>query len=136
LEANGYNFYADIGAATTAFVWFQTGQITGRFAWADSWQTQVWLNSFFQIQLLTLFANSLSVPFTLAGVSLIQQTCQTVINAGLAFGAFAPNTLTAGQIAEVNAAAGANIAGTLQTQGYYLQVNLPSQVVQAARGPW
>ena len=136
LLANGYCFYGAYGAAQANFIWFQNGQITGPFAWADSWQTQVWLNSFFQQQLLTLFANSLSVPFTAAGVGLIQQTCQTVIQQGLAFGAFAPNTLTPGQIAEVNADAGLQIAGTLQSQGYYLLVQLPSQTVQAARGPW
>lgn len=136
LIANGYNFYGAYGAANGNFIWFQIGQITGPFEWADSFETQIWLNSFFQIQLLTLFQNSLSVPFTIAGISLIQQACQTVINAGLAFGAFAPNTLDAGQIAEVNAQAGANIAGTLQSQGYYLQINLPPQTVQAARGPW
>ena len=136
LLANGYNFYGAYGAANANFIWFQTGQVTGEFAWADSWETQVWLNTFFQVQLLALFQNALSVPFTTAGISLIQATCQTVIQAGLAFGAFAPNTLTPGQIAAVNSDAGANIAGTLQAQGYYLQVNLPSQVVQAARGPW
>jgi Protein of unknown function (DUF3383) len=136
LLANGYCFYGAYGAANAGFVWFQNGQITGPFLWADSWQTQVWLNTFFQTQLLTLFQNSLSVPFTTAGISLIQQTCQTVIQAGLAFGAFAPNTLTPGQIAAVNAAAGANIAPALQSQGYYLQVTLPPQTVQVARGPW
>ena len=136
LIANGYCFYGAYGSANANYIWFQNGQITGPFTWADSYQTQIWLNSFFQAQLLTLFQNSLSVPFTIAGIGLIQQTCQTVIQAGLLFGAFAPNTLTAGQIADVNAAAGGNIAGSLQSQGYYLQVNLPSQIVQAARGPW
>ena len=86
--------------------------------------------------MLTLFQNSLSVPFTVDGISLIQQTCQTVIQQALTFGAFAPNTLTPGQIAEVNNAAGGNIAQALQNNGYYLQVLLPSQVIQAARGPW
>jgi hypothetical protein len=136
LLANGYNFYGAYGAANEGFIWFQTGQITGPFAWADSFQTQVWLNTFFQVTLLTLFQNSLSVPFTAAGIGLIQQACQTVIQQGLAFGAFAPNTLTPAQIAEVNNAAGASIAGTLQSQGWYLQVVLPPQTVQAARGPW
>lgn len=136
LAANGYCFYGAYASATSSFVWFQNGQITGPFLWADSFQTQIWLNTFFQAQLLSLFQNSLSVPFTVAGVGLIQQTCQTVIQAGLVFGAFAPNTLTPGQIAQVNAQAGANIATSLQAQGYYLQVNLPSQTVQAARGPW
>jgi hypothetical protein len=136
LNANGYNYYGAVGAANAPFVWFQTGQITGPYAWADSYQTQIWLNNLFQITLLTLFQNSLSVPFTAAGVALIQQTLQSVIQQGLSFGAFAPNTLTSAQIAQVNAAANANVAGALQSQGYYLQVLLPNQTVQAARGPW
>lgn len=136
LLANGYNFYGAYGQATSTFVWFQNGQITGPFTWADSYETQIWLNSFFQNVLLTLFANTLSVPFTPAGASLIQQAMQTVIQQALAFGAFAPNTLTAAQIAEVNADAGMNIASALQSLGYYLLIEIPPQTVQAARGPW
>lgn len=136
LLANGYNFYGAYGSATQTFVWEYNGSVTGLFAWIDSFETQIWMNTFFQAQFLTLFANSLSVPFTAAGINLIQQTAQAVIQPALAFGAFAPNTLTASQIAQVNAQAGANISGPLQSQGYYLQVNLPAQTVQAARGPW
>lgn len=136
LLANGYCFYGAYGSANAPYIWLQNGQITGPFAWADSYQTQIWLNSFFQTALLTLFETALSVPFTVAGIALIEQTLQTVIAQADSFGAFAPNTLTSGQIAEVNNAAGASIAGALQSNGYYLQINLPSQVVQAARGPW
>ena len=136
LSGNGYNYYGAFGSATTTFIWDYPAQITGPYAWADSFETQVWMNTFFQAQLLNLFNSSLSVPFSPVGIGLIQQTCQTVIQQALAFGAFAPNILTPGQIAQVNAAAGANIATALQTQGYYLQVNLPSQTVQVARGPW
>ena len=136
LSGNGYNYYGAYGSATTSFIWDYPGQITGPYLWADSFETQVWLNSFFQAQLLNLFNSALSVPFSPIGIGLIQQTCQTVIQQALAFGALAPNTLTAGQIAQVNAQAGANIATALQTQGYYLQVNLPSQTIQVARGPW
>ncbi len=136
LLANGYCFYGAYGAANASYIWFQNGQITGPFAWADSFQTQVWLNNLFQTTFLTLFQNSLSVPFTAAGIALLQQAAQSVIQQGLAFGAFAPNTLTASQIAQVNAQAGADIAAALQSQGWYLQINLPSQTVQAARGPW
>ncbi|MGH6878756.1 MAG: DUF3383 family protein, partial [Rhizomicrobium sp.] len=136
LLANGYCFYGAYGVANANSVRFENGQITGRFAWADSFQTQVWLNLYFAQQLVALFQNSLSVPFTAAGISLIQQAMQVVIQAGLAFGAFAPNTLTAAQIAEVNADAGLSIAGSLQSQGYYLLIELPSQTIQAERGPW
>lgn len=136
LTANGYCFYGAYASAQSSFIWFQNGQISGAFEWADTYQTQIWMNTFFQQALLTLFQNALSVPFTQAGITLIQQTLQTVINAALSFGAFAPNVLTAGQIAEVNAQAGASIATVLQAQGWYLQITLPSQTVQAARGPW
>ena len=136
LLANGYNFYGAYGSASSNFVWNYPGSITGPYLWADSFDTQVWLNTYFQAQLLNLFQNSLSVPFTQAGVSLIQQTCQTVIQAGLLFGAFAPNVLTAAQIAQVNAQAGAVISNSLQANGYYLQVNVPGQTIQAVRGPW
>ena len=57
------------------------------------------------------------------------------INAGLNFGAFAPGTISSAQAAAVNAAAGADIAQTLQTQGWYLQVVPASSTVRAARGP-
>lgn len=136
LLANGYNFYGAYGAANEGFIWLQEGTITGPFEWADSYENQIWLNSFFQQQLLALLQNTLSVPFSNAGAALITAACNTVIQAGLAFRAFGPDNLSPAQIAEVNNAAGANIATTLQQQGYYLQVNLPPATVRAARGPW
>jgi Protein of unknown function (DUF3383) len=136
LQSNGYNFYGAYGSATSTFVWNYPGTVTGPYAWGDTFQIQIWLNTFFQAQFLTLFQNLLSVPFAQVGISLIQQTAQTVIQQGLLFGAFAPNTLTPGQIAQVNAQAGFNIATALQAQGYYFLAQLPSQGVQANRGPW
>ena len=43
-------------------------------------------------------------------------------------------TLSSAQIAEVNIAAGASVAGDIQTQGYYLQILDPGATVRAARG--
>ena len=136
LLANGYCFYGDYASAGTQFLFFQNGQITGPYLWADLYESQIWLNSQFQLALLTMQQNALSVPFTQAGAGLINGAMQSVISQGLAFGAFAPNTLNASQIADVNEAAGTNIADTLQAQGYYTQINIPNQTVQSARGPW
>ena len=36
----------------------------------------------------------------------------------------------------MNTAAGVSISGTLQTQGYYLQVLQQSSAVRTNRGPW
>ena len=136
LLGNGYNFYGAYGAANQNFIWFQTGSVTGPFKWFDSYQNQIWLNSQFQIQLLALAANSPSIPFSTAGVALIAGACQSVIQAGLNFRAFGPAALSATQIAEVNNAAGLNIASTLQSQGWYLLISVPGATVRAARGPW
>jgi hypothetical protein len=136
LLANGYNFYGAYGAANANFVWNQNGSITGPFEWADSYENQIWFNTSAQTALLNLLANTLSIPFNQAGVDLITGAMQTVIQAGLNFRMFGPDTLDASEILEVNNLAGANIAGALQTQGYYLQVLIPSATVRAGRGPW
>lgn len=133
-RGNGYNFYGAYAQANSSFTWYQRGFVTGDFLWLDSYINQIWLNSSFQTALLVLMQNARSIPYNAAGNSLIQAALADPIAAGLNFGAYAPGTISAAQIAEVNADAGANIASTLQTQGYYLQVLNASSTVQAARG--
>lgn len=132
-RGNGYNFYGAYASANENFTWFQRGFITGPFSWLDSFINQVWLNSQFQLALLTLQANALSIPYTTGGEGLIEQALADPIAAGLNFGAFAPGAISSSQISDVNAAAGANVAGTLQTQGWYLQVKAASSASRAAR---
>lgn len=136
LLGNFYNFYGAYGAANQNFIWEQTGQCSGPFEWFDSYVNQIWLNNLCQNALLTMLGTVLSIPFNHAGASLIYQTLATPIAAGLSFGAFAPGTISAAQVAAVNAAAGANVAGALQTQGYYLQVLQQSSAIRGTRGPW
>jgi len=131
LLANGYNFGGAYGAANQNFTWFQNGQCTGPFAWFDSYINQIWLNNSFQLALLELLQNSLSIPYNAAGNALIAAALADPIQAGLNFGAFAPGTISAAEIAEVNNQAGANVAGTLQTQGWFLQI-LPATAQQRA----
>lgn len=133
---NGYNYYGAVGAANASFQWFQRGTVTGRFRWFDSFLNQVWWNSLLQASLLTFLGAMRSIPFNAAGAGLIDQALADPIQTGLSFGAAAPGTISSAQIAEVNAEAGADIAGTLQTQGYYLQVLQQSSAVRASRGPW
>jgi hypothetical protein len=139
---NGYNYYAAVGAANANFLWFQRGTITGPFIWLDSYINQIVMNSSFQVAMLSFLGTTPSIPFNQAGAALIEQVLAPVIQqfgppgplGG--FGAFAPGIISASQIAEVNAAAGASIATSLQTQGYYLQVLQQSSAVRANRGPW
>jgi hypothetical protein len=133
LLANLYNFYGAYAAANNGFVWFQNGQCTGPFAWFDSFVNQVWFNNACQLALLLLERNSKSIPYNAAGRNLIESALADPIQAGLNFGAFGPGDISAAQVAEVNTAAGADVAGTLQTQGYYLQVLAASAATRAAR---
>lgn len=134
LLANGYNFYGAYGAANQNYVWFQNGSCTGPFLWFDSYINQIWLNNQLQLALLNLLENINSIPYNSAGNSLIQQAIAPVIAAGLNFGAFAPGSISTAEQAEVNQQAGANIANTLQTQGWYFQILAASSAVRAARG--
>ena len=134
-RGNGYNFYGAYGAANAGFTWFQRGFVTGPFLWLDAYINQIWLNNALQLALLRLFETVRSIPFTTAGNTLIENAIADVINAGLNFGIFAPGVLSQSQKAQVNQAAGANIADTIQTQGYYVQVVASSAAVRSARGP-
>jgi len=132
-RGNGYNFYGAYGNANANFTWFQRGFVTGPFKWLDSYINQIWLNNALQNALLVLQQNSLSIPYSNDGNALIESALADPIQAGLNFGAFGPGNLSSTQIAQVNASAGAKIASTLQTQGYYLQILPATAQTRAGR---
>lgn len=120
---NGYNYYGAVATANEAFTFYQRGTVSGPWKWLDSYVNQIWLNSQFQLALLLFMQQVNSFPYNTAGYALIEAACADVIAAGLNFGAFVPGvTLSDAQIAEINTAAGADIAGILSSQGYYLQI--------------
>ena len=135
LEANGYNYYGAVGTANAQFRFYNPGKISGTFTWLDSYINQIWLNNQFQLALMELLTNTKSIPYSAAGYSLIEAALLSPINAGLNFGAFrAGVSLSNQQIAEVNNAAGLNIAPTLQNQGWYLQILSATAQTRSQRG--
>lgn len=135
LIANGYNFYGNYATANDQFTFLYPGSVSGPFKWMDSFVNQIWLNNAFQLALMNLLVQAKSIPYNSAGRALIEAGLADPINAGLNFGAFrAGVTLSASQIAAVNAAAGQKISDTLAARGWYLQVLDASPTVRAARG--
>lgn len=135
LLANGYNFYGAYGTANQNFIWFWNGSISGPFEWLDSYINQIWLNSQFQLDLMELIQNINSIPYNAAGSALIASALQGTIQQALTFGAIRSGvTLSSSQVLEVNNAAGANIATTLQNRGWYLLVGQATPTIRAARG--
>jgi hypothetical protein len=134
LMSNGYNFYGAYATANDQFIFFYPGSISGPFKWIDAYVGQIWLNNALQLALMELLTQVKSIPYTPAGYGLIAAAMQDPITAAVNFGLISPNvTLSAAQIAEVNNQAGTNVANTLQSQGWYLQIQPASAQTRGAR---
>lgn len=123
LIANGYNAYAAVATANQNFQFMYPGSVSGPYLWLQDYINQIWLNNALQLALITLLTSVKSVPYNSRGYALIRAACMDPINQAVNFGAIQPGvTLSALQIAEVNAAAGTKIDTTLSAQGWYLQI--------------
>jgi hypothetical protein len=135
LLANFYNFYGAYATANQNFQLFQNGQVSGGFLWLDSFVNQIWLNAQLQLALLTYLAGITSVPYNQIGFAGIENAMLTTINQGLDFGAYRSGVvLSSAQINQINTQAGAPVAGTVSTRGWYLQIRDPGPSVRVIRG--
>ena len=135
LLANFYNFYGNYATATQQYQFLQNGQMSGPWTWLDPYVNQIYFNAAFQSALLALLAVVKSIPYNSYGYNLIRTTLAPIITQMGNFGAWqAGVTLSGSQIAAVNAAAGLNIATTLQNVGWFLRVADPGPTVRGTRG--
>lgn len=135
LLANGYSFYGSYATANDQFNFFYNGQMAGKWKWLDTFVDQVYLNSQFQLALMSLLVSVKSIPYNQDGYSLIRAAMIDPINEGLNFGSIRTGvTLSASQKAQVNSAAGRDVAGDIENQGYYLQILDPGAQVRGNRG--
>ena len=135
LEANGYNAYVTSASGSNQWNFLYPGSVSGPFKTLQRYWNQIWLNSGLQVSLMDLLTTVKALPYVPAGYAQIKAACMGPINQAINFGMIqAGVTLSPAQIAEVNTAAGANIAPTLQTRGWYLQVLDPGAVVRGGSG--
>ena len=136
LLGNGYNCYASFATANAQFTQNQPGQISGVFAWADTYINQIYLNASFQLAIMTLLANTPAVPYVTRGYNLIRGCLLTPIKAALNFGSIVSGvTLSGSQSAALNSATGdPNATATIQNTGWYLQILDPGSIVRGNRG--
>jgi hypothetical protein len=134
LDANGYNYYGAYATANQGFVFFNKGQISGEFDWANTYCEQIWLNNEFQLALMEFLTAVNSVPYNAAGYAMIEAACLDVITQALNNGVIRLGvTLSSNEVLEINNTAGANVAPTVQSQGWYFQVQDATPQVRAAR---
>lgn len=134
LEANGCNYYGAVSNAANAWNYYFPGSVTGPFKWADSYVNQIWLNQSLQTAIVTMLVSVNSVPYAQPGYDLVSAACNDPIQAAVTNGVIVGGvTLSALQIAEVNAAAGFPIDAILSTRGWYLIVGPATPAQRAAR---
>lgn len=135
LLANGYSFYGKYATANDQFNFFYNGQMSGKWKWLDTFVDQVYLNSQFQLALMSLLTSIGSVPYNAQGYGLIRAAMLDPINAALNFGAIrAGVVMSAQQKAIVNQAAGLDVSTIIEQQGYFLQILDPGAQVRGNRG--
>ncbi len=146
LLANGYSCYGAFASRNQGFTFFSNGNMPGTFPWADQYIDQIWLNAQFQLTLLNLYTTVNDIPYdptgygmirsaliglpTANGTAIIDGPVNNALNNGVIQ---AGVTLSATQAAAVNQAAGVNCAGTIQNNGYYLQILDPGAAARNAR---
>ena len=140
LLANGYNFYGSVSTANQGFVFLYSGQMFGPFVSIVRYINQIYLNSQFQLALMTLVTSIGSIGYNAAYFDLIRNALtgspnvpqSGPISQALNFGTIRTGvTLSAAQISELNQAAGVNAASVVQTSGYYLQILDPGAPARA-----
>lgn len=135
LEENGYNFVGSYATANDGFVFFYPGQISGDFEWIDSWVGQVWMNNALQLALMTLLTSVGQIPYNADGYGLIEAAMSDPVENALNFGAIrAGVSLSNLQRAEINNAAGGDVASVVEKRGWYIKVADASPQVRASRG--
>lgn len=135
LLANGYSFYGTYATANDEFTWLYNGQVSGDFAFIDSYINQIWMNNAFQLSLMALLRDVGQIPYNDDGYEMLGAGIQSDITNALDFGAIrAGVALTESQKAQANAIAGLDITDTLFNRGWYLSVVDPGGAVRAARG--
>ena len=134
LLTNGYSFYGAYATANEEFNFLYNGQMPGKWKWIDTFVNQVYLNAQFQLALLTFMTSIGAIPYNQYGYGLVRAAMMDPINSALNSGIIrAGVTLSSAQAALVNNAAGKSVSGTIQNQGYYLQILDPGAQARSNR---
>ena len=136
LIANGYNFYGAYATANQTFTMLQPGQISGDFAWIDTYVNQIWLMNNLQLTWVDLLTATNSIPFNDEGASLIRAAAvDGPIADALDFGAIRTGvTLSSTQRLAINNGAGVSTAAnSVVNDGYYLLIPTSTAAMRSAR---
>ena len=135
LLGNGYNFYGNYATASNLFKLFQNGQISGNAKWIDTYYGQVFIKDGLQNAWLNAMMQNNTIPYNESGYGILRAAAMDTINTSVNAGFIRQGvSLSESQKATVEAQAGLDISGALETQGWYLQILDPTTIVRQERG--
>lgn len=135
LIGNGYNFYGDYATASNQFKLLQNGQISGSAKWIDTYFGQVYIRDGLQNAWINAMMLNNTIPYNEAGYNILRSAALDIINSAVNAGFIRQGvSLSEIQKATVESEAGLDISGSLETQGWYLQILDPTTQVRQERG--
>ena len=127
--ANGLNYVGTYATAAQQWNMLYPGQISGPFLQIGAYVDAIWLNANIQLAEMNMFTGANSIPNDPTGYALIKAACKSLFAMAIKNGVIQQGvTLTSTQAALVNNQAGLPIDKTLQSVGWYFQVNAPLSV--------
>lgn len=134
LESQGVNYIGDFATRNDQFIISYTGGMFGEWKWIDTYVSAVWFFNALQTALMAGLKISPRVPYTEKGYGLVRSWIQDPVNKALNNGAISPGvTLSQSQKTQVNREAGLDIANTLESEGFFIQILNPSPSVRTNR---
>lgn len=132
LDSNHYSYIGAFANSANTYTTAVNGFLSGSFLWLDTYVDQIYLNRQLQLSLYEALLAYNSIPYNQDGYTELYRAGADVANQGVISGIIRQGvTLSQSQAQQVNAQAGRDIAGILQTQGWYLLIGDPANVAQA-----
>lgn len=134
LISQGMNFIGDYATRNDNFIFQYPGQMFGSYAWIDAYWGAVWIKNQIQAACMQGFESAGRVPYNDRGYTLVRAWIQDPINRALNNGVIdAGIVLSEAQKTQVNQEVGRDVAGSIETSGYFLEVKDPGANARVGR---
>lgn len=138
LISNGYTFYGAFATANDNFIFTVNGSVAGQFKWLDNYVNQIYLNSQFELAMVTMLTSYGFISYNETGKAIHRSAAMDPINEMLNFGGIVPlegeDALTEQQKSLINTAAGFDVIPNLLAKGWVMVIGNADAQTRAARG--
>lgn len=138
LLSNGYTFYGAFSTANDNFTFTVNGRVSGQFKWLDNYINQVYMNSQFELAMITMLLAYGSIPYNDRGKAIHRAAAMDPINEMINFGGIVPlegdESLSEQQKSIINTAAGFDVVPNLLAKGWVLVIGNADAQTRGNRG--